>query len=251
LPNSNFVQPSQSGDRNQLCGCIYPVAERKEAIDFGRPASPKMIGGEKLVPLPVRSSPTAVQGPQAGLRKKGQTLMEMAPESHVSQINYFAIQETYTLLGRQAQIGAILSEKVALFRTLGTSYYWLIQSFNPRKVLNPSKKADDRSKIEILSSSYIFREPDEVYRLLSSNKTLITLVTSAYKKIREEFPSEKIFLEAVSDPPFSSEKDVVISVSTSLPVDKAIERLDKVDNVRWDKDSKDPYVDICVKLEYQ
>jgi hypothetical protein len=44
---------------------------------------------------------------------------------------------------------------------------------------------------------------------------------------------------------------VVVSVTTSLPVDEAIERLDKVEDVRWIKDSSDPYVNICVKLEYQ
>jgi hypothetical protein len=43
----------------------------------------------------------------------------------------------------------------------------------------------------------------------------------------------------------------VVSVTTSLPVDEAMERLDKVEDTRWNKDSTDPYVDICVKLEYQ
>jgi len=77
------------------------------------------------------------------------------------------------------------------------------------------------------------------------------MLSIIYSKIRKEFPSEKITLEVFSDSLLSSEKDVVVSVSTPLPVDEAIERLDKVEDTRWNKDSTDPYVDVCVKLEYQ
>jgi hypothetical protein len=107
------------------------------------------------------------------------------------------------------------------------------------------------SEIDRLKSLFIFREPDQIDPLLSKNRTLRGLISSTYTKIRKEFPSEDIILEAISDSPLSNEKDIVISVSTSLPVDEAIEHLDKVEDVRWNKDSEDPYVDICVKLEYQ
>jgi hypothetical protein len=106
-------------------------------------------------------------------------------------------------------------------------------------------------EIDMLKKIYAFREPDQVTQFLSGNKTLTGMISSIYAKIRREFPTGDIILEAVSDSPFSNEKDIVISVSTSLPVDDAIEHLDKVEDVRWDKDSIDPYVDICVKLEYQ
>ena len=102
-----------------------------------------------------------------------------------------------------------------------------------------------------LDRQYNFREPDEVKSFLSGNNTLRKMLSTIHSKIRKEFPSEKIILEVFSDSPRSSEKDIVVSVATSLPVDEAIERLDKVEDVRWDKDSKDPYVNICVKLEYQ
>jgi hypothetical protein len=107
------------------------------------------------------------------------------------------------------------------------------------------------SEIDRIKALYMIRDPDHVESFLSKNKTLIRVVFSIYTKIRKEFPSEDITLEAVSDSPLSNEKDIVISVSTSLPVDEAIERLDKVEDIPWDKDSRDPYVDICVKLEYQ
>jgi hypothetical protein len=114
-----------------------------------------------------------------------------------------------------------------------------------------AQSRESLSEIDKLNSLYTFQEPDQIKRLLSSNKTVTRMVSSIYEKIRKEFISEKIFLEAISDSPLTSKKDIVISVFTSLPVDEAIERLDKVEDVRWNKDSEDPYVDICVKLEYQ
>jgi hypothetical protein len=108
-----------------------------------------------------------------------------------------------------------------------------------------------REAVACLDMQYTFRESDQAKSFLSGNNTLRRMLSTIHSKIRREFPSEKIILEVFSDSPHSSEKDIVISVSTSLPVDEAIERLDKVEDVRWNKDSKDPYVDICVKLEYQ
>lgn len=108
-----------------------------------------------------------------------------------------------------------------------------------------------RAAIDGLSTLYTFKEPDQVKRFLSSNNTLRGMLSIIYSKIRKEFPSEKITLELFSDSSLSGEKDIVVSVSTPLPVDEAIERLDKVEDTRWNKDSTDPYVDVCVKLEYQ
>jgi hypothetical protein len=108
-----------------------------------------------------------------------------------------------------------------------------------------------RAAIDGLGTLYAFKEPEQVKRFLSNNNTLRGMLSIIYSKIRKEFPSEKITLEVFSDSSLSSEKDVVVSVSTPLPVDEAIERLDKVEDTRWNKDSTDPYVDVCVKLEYQ
>jgi len=108
-----------------------------------------------------------------------------------------------------------------------------------------------REAIDGLSALYAFRESSQVRQFLSSNNTLRGMLSVIYSKIRQEFPSEKIILEVISDSLHSSETDVVVSVTTSLPAKEAIERLDRVEDVRWAKDSKDPYVDICVKLEYE
>ena len=116
--------------------------------------------------------------------------------------------------------------------------------------LNAEIDAVVRDAVTWLSGQYEFREPIQVKSFLSGNNTLRRMLSTIHSKIRKEFPSEKITLEVFSDSPRSSEKDMVVSVATTLPVHEAIERLDKVENVRWDKDSKDPYVNICVELEY-
>ena len=108
-----------------------------------------------------------------------------------------------------------------------------------------------RAAIGDLSTLYKFREPDQVKWFLRNNNTLREILSIIYSKIRKEFPSEKITLEVFSDSPRSNEKDIVVSVVTSLPVREAMDSLDKVEDVRWNKDSKDPYVNICVELEYQ
>lgn len=107
-----------------------------------------------------------------------------------------------------------------------------------------------RKAVNGLSSSYIFPEPDRVRQLLCSNNTLRGMLVKIYSNIRKEFPLEKIKLDVFSDSPYSSEKDIVVSVVTSLPVDEAIDRMDRVEDVRWNRDSKDPYINICVSLEY-
>lgn len=116
--------------------------------------------------------------------------------------------------------------------------------------LNAEIDAVVRDAIASLSVQYEFREPIQVKSFLSGNNTLRRMLSAIYSKIRKEFPSEKIILEVFPDSPHSSEKDMVISVVTSLPVDEAIDKLDRVEDVRWNKDSKDPYVNICVNLEY-
>ncbi|HUS75828.1 MAG TPA: hypothetical protein VMY43_07445 [Methanothrix sp.] len=123
---------------------------------------------------------------------------------------------------------------------------------NPNEVpIQMSRKFIPLAEIDRLRNLYTFQDPDQIKEFLSGNNTLIKRISSIYAKIRTEFPTENIILEAVSDSPNSIDKEIVISVSTALPVVEAIERLDKVESAKWNKDSRDPYVDICLKLDYQ
>jgi hypothetical protein len=123
---------------------------------------------------------------------------------------------------------------------------------NPSEVPIPMDRiATFFSEINRLRGLYRFQQPEQVKEFLGKNNTLLKMISSTYDAIRREFPTENLILEAISDSPNSNDKEIVISVSTSLPVNEAIERLDRVENIKWNKDSKDPYIDVCVKLEYQ
>jgi len=62
------------------------------------------------------------------------------------------------------------------------------------------------SEIDRLNSLYTFQEPDQIRRILSGNKTVTGMVSSIYERIRKEFHSEKILLEAISDSPYLAKK---------------------------------------------
>ncbi len=138
-------------------------------------------------------------------------------------------------------------------RSIGTYSNPVVNAIHSIADASINAEIDDvvRGAVEWLGEQYEFREPIQVKSFLSGNNTLRGMLSTIYSKIRKEFPSEKITLEVFSDPPHSSERDIVVSVETSLPVHDAIELLDRVEDVRWNKDSNDPYVNICVKLQYQ
>ncbi|RQW77059.1 MAG: hypothetical protein EHM14_15225 [Methanothrix sp.] len=236
MPNSDTLHSIQSGGQFQLCKC-----------------APSIGGWSKndYETLMQESSENKVN------------ISNLIPEAKAVQLDLSVIKRTIARRGLndsfETEFAKELNPLIAWGGFSTTSYTILqnltiagmLSQYISEKETNPLKTIRPKTGIDALDGLYIFREPDRIRHFLSGNKTLLSLISSTYANIRKEFPIEKIFLEAVSDSPFSSEEDIVISISTSLPVDEAIDRLDKVDSVRWDKDSRDPYVDICVKLEYK
>jgi hypothetical protein len=161
-----------------------------------------------------------------------------------------AIRTRRCFLGYPESIGEMKMADI-WGRFPNAAYEGAILATDLRVGRNPREISSTIPEIDTIDKLFKVQKPDKVKQFLSGNKTLVKMISSIYAKIRKEFPSENIILDAVSDSPLSREKDIVISVSTSLSVDEAIERLDRVEDVRWDKGSKDPYVDICVKLKYQ
>ncbi len=58
-------------------------------------------------------------------------------------------------------------------------------------------------------------------------------------------------MDVHSSPAHTEEKEVLISVSTTMSPREAIARLDMVDDELWFEDSNEHYVNICLKLEYK
>lgn len=110
---------------------------------------------------------------------------------------------------------------------------------------------DPIRRIEELAEVYKFRRPNEVYAFLSEEQSAVSLISDAKRVIREYFPKDEIFMEVLADPNSPNEKELLISISTSLPPEEAISRLDAFDDNWWLCASTSSTADICIKVEYR
>ena len=58
-------------------------------------------------------------------------------------------------------------------------------------------------------------------------------------------------MEVLSDPSYPDGKELLISISTSLPPNEAIRGLDAFDDEWWLSASTNSSADICIKVEYR
>jgi hypothetical protein len=103
----------------------------------------------------------------------------------------------------------------------------------------------------LLNYMYALKNAGEIRCTIEKHNYLTSLLDDAYEDIRKEFPCEKISLEIYSDPAYPTEKEVLISILTSMSPDEAINRLDRVDDDWWINNLGEPYINTCLKLEYQ
>lgn len=106
-------------------------------------------------------------------------------------------------------------------------------------------------EVELLKNMYTLRRSDEVSSFLNDNEDLARILADAYEKIRKHFPSEEIFLEIFRDPSSPGDKEVLVSVSTSLAPKEAIGKLDLFDDEWYLIDANIPNLNMCVKVEYK
>ncbi|NOX63892.1 MAG: hypothetical protein GXP42_18400 [Chloroflexi bacterium] len=84
-----------------------------------------------------------------------------------------------------------------------------------------------------LEERYSFRNASAVSAYLSRHPTLTDLLSDSYEHLRDIFGSEPEFvLEVVRDPEALHPEDYLfVNIRTSMPVDEAIERLDRFDEI--------------------
>jgi len=111
--------------------------------------------------------------------------------------------------------------------------------------------ADLDRNIKAIEGLCKFRRTDEVYAFLRSEPSAIALVSEAHRRIRDHFPDGEIFMEVLSDPSYPNGKELLISISTSLPPNEAIRGLDAFDDEWWLSASTSSAADICIKVEYR
>jgi hypothetical protein len=110
--------------------------------------------------------------------------------------------------------------------------------------------ADLDRNIKAIEGLYKSRRTREVYAFLRFEPSSIALVSEAHRRIRDHFPEGEIFMEVLSDPSYPNGKELLISISTSLPPNEAIRGLDAFDEW-WLSASTSSTADICIKVEYR
>jgi hypothetical protein len=105
--------------------------------------------------------------------------------------------------------------------------------------------------IVAMARDYTLRRPDDVYDFLKKEPSAIALVSEAHGRIREHFPKGEIFMEVLRDPGSPIERELLISISTSLPPSDAVRKLDAFDDSWWLGASSSSPADICIKVEYR
>lgn len=98
---------------------------------------------------------------------------------------------------------------------------------------------------------YTLRRPNDVYDFLKKKPSVMDLISEAYERIQDYFPQGEIFMEVLADPGSPMEKELLISISTSLPPIDAIRKLDAFDDNWWLGASSSSPADICIKVEYR
>ncbi len=105
--------------------------------------------------------------------------------------------------------------------------------------------------IVAMARDYTFRRPEDVYDFLKKEPSAIALISEAHGRIREHFPQGEIFMEVLRDPGSPIERELLISISTSLPPSDAVRKLDAFDDSWWLGASSTSPADICIKVEYR
>jgi len=95
--------------------------------------------------------------------------------------------------------------------------------------------------LQQLEQLYIFRGQTEVVQFLEAHPFLVPLLLEAYGKIKTYFSDAQLFLKVVADPEaiddnletLDDHKELVIFIATDLDPDKAIDRLNQLDENWW------------------
>jgi hypothetical protein len=113
-------------------------------------------------------------------------------------------------------------------RFIGSFPYQLEES------LAASIEASKDIEIELLAKAYQFKDYAVVRAFLNSNAFLILLLREAHNKIKSHFGFDtEIGLEVFTDPESDDGQKLFALIFTALPVDEALERLERLDQEWW------------------
>lgn len=87
-------------------------------------------------------------------------------------------------------------------------------------------------QIECLKEDYIFEKPKKIIQFLLSHKDLIEILLEARGYIRQIFGNVPLYLEFHRDPEEDFEC-IFLIIKTTLPIEEALDRLDRFDKEYW------------------
>jgi len=116
-----------------------------------------------------------------------------------------------------------------------------------------------QAQVQQIESSYVFRNTIEVRNTLREYPFLSQLLLDTRHRIEAHFTNSQVFLEVAIDYDAfdqysglanNDSKELVVSISTSLPPQEALKKLKEFYNNWWSKASKETKGKISVGLEF-
>ena len=100
-----------------------------------------------------------------------------------------------------------------------------------------------------LEDGYVFEDKREVLRFVKKNRYLLSILEEALDIIPKYFAKEELLLEVMQDPE-EDWVDLALSIQTELDVDKAMEKLDKMDDEWWLSNIQKAKGKLCIRLDF-
>lgn len=106
-------------------------------------------------------------------------------------------------------------------------------------------------EVQMLEELYVFRRRMEVLRFLDVHPFLVPLLLEAYAKIGRYFePYHEVFLEVISDPEATNDRQLFAFIGTRLPPDEALDSLEPFDEEWWLDTLDEARGKLCIDVEF-
>lgn len=106
-------------------------------------------------------------------------------------------------------------------------------------------------EVQMLEQLYVFRKRMEVLRFLDVHLFLVPLLLEAYAKIGNYFePYHPVFLEVISDPEATNDRQLFAFIGTHLSPDEALDSLEYFDDEWWLDTLDEARGKLCIDVEF-
>jgi len=104
--------------------------------------------------------------------------------------------------------------------------------------------------VQWLEALYVLRNRKSVLSFLESHPLLVSLLIEAHQRIGGYFPHSRLVLEAMADPEYPADSELVIYVQTDTNPEEAFERLQQLDDDWWLHAVRQGQGLLCMNVEF-